>query len=85
MKNTDSLELNRITEKIEYSNKIQTIVNSLEDKVVKLQHKLTYDQILDTAIVIAEVVRENTPMYTGNLNPVWKAWDDVIEQLKTRK
>jgi len=33
------------------------------------------------AIILAQEVQDNTPMYTGNLNPNWKFWEDVKKEL----
>jgi hypothetical protein len=38
-----------------------------------------YDMFI--AKTIAETVRDNIPMYTGNLNHKWKFWDDVCKEL----
>ena len=37
------------------------------------------------AKTIAETERDNITMYTGNLNPKWKFWDDVCKELDKKK
>lgn len=36
---------------------------------------------VDKAICAALMVKHSLPMYQGELNPKWKFWDDVIEDL----
>jgi hypothetical protein len=33
---------------------------------------------------VAVFIKAQIPMYTGNLNPVWKFWDDVVNYTCTR-
>ncbi len=69
------------TDKMEEANKI---ADQLEDEIAKKGYGLTYTQIVGLSELTAMKVRENVPMYTGNLNPKWKLWDDVIALLKGR-
>ena len=34
------------------------------------------------ALIAANEILDNTPMYTGNLNPKWKFWNDVKLELE---
>ena len=34
-------------------------------------------QAKECALIATNEVIDNIPMYTGNLNPKWKFWDDV--------
>ena len=36
------------------------------------------------SLVTVEYIMKSTPMYTGNLNPIWKLWDDVKKELTNR-
>ena len=58
--------------------------DQLENKIAKLQCQLTYEEIVEVALMTAEEVKSNVPMYDGELNPKWKLWDDTIKALKTR-
>lgn len=42
------------------------------------------DQLLaeKCAIIATEEVLKAIPMYTGNLNPKWKYWNDVKEEIE---
>ena len=58
--------------------------DELENKIAKLQCSLTYEEIVEVAIMTAEEVKSNVTMYDGGLNLQWKLWDDTIKALKTR-
>lgn len=40
-----------------------------------------YQQSFEDAMLCAVLVKSQIPMYTGNLNPLWKFWDDVTKIL----
>ena len=63
---------------------VQKNADKLEDLVAKLNYSLTYDKIVNVAILIAEQVKESHPMYIGNLNPKWALWNDTIVELNNR-
>lgn len=51
-------------------------------KLTPKQKATELTQNYDTlALSVAKEVQENIPMYTGNLNPLWKFWEDVKEEL----
>lgn len=62
----------------------QVNANQLENKIAGLHCSLTYEEIVSIAILMAKEVRDNISMYEGNLNPIWKLWDNTIKALKTR-
>lgn len=70
------------TDKMEEANKI---ADQLETKITEVGCGLTYYEIVKLSKVMAMKVRENIPMYTGNLNLKWKLWDDVICLLNGRQ
>ena len=45
---------------------------------------LTYIEFAKIAEFTAMKIREQISMYTGNLNPKWKLYDDVVALLKDR-
>jgi hypothetical protein len=42
-------------------------------------------QALEAAIICVDQVIEVIPMYTGNLNPKWKYWNEVKNHLNQNK
>jgi hypothetical protein len=64
---------------------MEKIADQLENEIAKAGCGLTYYEVVKLSIVMAEKVKENIPMYTGNLNPKWKLWDDVVTLLKERQ
>lgn len=40
-----------------------------------------YQGSFEDAMLCAVLVKSQIPMYTGNLNPVWKFWEDVTKIL----
>ncbi len=60
------------------------IADKLESEICDMDLGLTYTEIAKTAEFTAMKIREQIPMYTENLNPKWKMYDDVIAILKGR-
>lgn len=40
---------------------------------------------IECAKIVANEVIKSVPMYVGNLNPQWKFWDDVKNELEKLK
>ena len=66
------------------ANNTEPIENAdqLENKIAKLGCGLTYEEIVEVALMTAEEVKANLLMCEGKLK--WKLWDDTIKALKTR-
>lgn len=58
--------------------------NQLESKITKLNCGLTYEEIVKIAIMTANEVKKNTPMYIGDINPKWQLWDNTLKELNMR-
>ena len=59
-----------------------------KEKALDLQHRmkdcLYSDGLVDAkqcALICVEEILKAIPTYTGNLNPNWKYWNDVKEEL----
>lgn len=61
------------------------IANKLEDGITKIHPSLSYLSITKLAEFTAMSIRQEIPMYTGNLNPKWKIYDDVVAIIKGRQ
>jgi hypothetical protein len=51
----------------------------------KLSQPTEYAYDVFCALKVAETTRDNLPMYTGELNPKWKFWDDVVSEIKQQQ
>jgi len=60
------------------------IADQLETEIRNMHLGLSYIQIAKTAEFTAMKIHEQIPMYTGNLNPKWKLYDNVVALLKGR-
>ena len=47
----------------------------------KLNQPTEYTFDVFCALKVAETTRDNLPMYTGELNPKWKFWNDVVSEI----
>jgi|TARA_R110001592_G_scaffold255196_6_gene518731 hypothetical protein len=47
----------------------------------KLNQPTRYTYDVFCALKVAETTRDNLPMYTGELNPKWKFWNDVVSEI----
>ena len=59
-----------------------------KEKALDLQHRmkdcLYSDGLVDAkqcASICVEEILKAIPMYTGNLNPTWKYWNEVKQEL----
>ena len=60
------------------------IADDLETSIADMDIGLEYIEIVKIAEFAAIKIREQIPMYTGNLNPKWKIYDNVVAVLKGR-
>lgn len=60
------------------------VADQLENEISDMDLGLTYTEIAKTAEFTAMKIREQIPMYTGNINPKWKLYDNVVALLKGR-
>lgn len=51
------------------------VINKYDAHVLAISH----------SSVTVEYIMKSTPMYTGNLNPIWKLWNDVKKELTNRR
>ena len=64
--------------------KAVVIADQLETEISDMDLGLTYIEITKTAEFAAMKIREQIPMYTGNINPKWRIYDNVVALLKAR-
>ena len=62
----------------------KVIADNLEEEVAALHFKLSYPQIAKIALLTAKKIKEQIPMYQGNLNPKWTTYDFVCSLLNER-
>ena len=61
------------------------IADKLEYDITKINPSLSYLSITKLAEFTAMTIRQEIPMYNGNLNPKWKIYDDVVAIIKGRQ
>lgn len=61
------------------------ITDNLEAKIIDMKIVNEYVSICKLAEFTAMEIREQIPMYTGNINPKWKIYDDVVAIIKGRQ
>lgn len=61
------------------NNFINNVIWQLEDDTTTF---LILHEAKQCALICIDEVLENIPMYTGNLNPKWKFFNDVKEEIK---
>ncbi|AEL24042.1 hypothetical protein [Cyclobacterium marinum] len=64
--------------------KAVVIADQLETEISDMDLGLTYIEIAKMSEFTALKIREQIPMYTGNINPKWKLYDNVVALLKGR-
>lgn len=59
-----------------------------KEKAKELVHKywnsqknMTYKMAIKCALIAVDEIIEEVPMYTGNLNPKWKYWNEVKTEI----
>ncbi len=60
------------------------IADQLENEINLLGVASDYIGVCTMAQFTAMAIRKQIPMYTGNLNPKWKIYDDVVAIIKGR-
>ena len=61
------------------------IADKLESGITELHPSLSYISIAKLAEFTAMAIRQEIPMYTGNINPKWEIYDDVVAITKGRQ
>ena len=59
--------------------------DDLETKVIYMKVAKDYTDVCKITEFAAMAIRQEIPMYTGNINPKWQIYDDVVAIIKGRK
>lgn len=62
----------------------QENANRLENVIASKNMGHSIEEIIELATLVANEVKDATPMYQGNLNPVWDLWNETIKELESR-
>jgi hypothetical protein len=60
------------------------IANELENDLRNCELEIDYKVILKISLFTARKIKAEIPMYTGNLNPKWALYDDVVSVIVGR-
>lgn len=60
------------------------IANELENDLRNCELEIDYKTILKISLFTARKIKAEIPMYTGNLNPKWALYDNVVSVIVGR-
>ena len=69
---------------VEDFKKAINIANELEKDIIEFEKDLEYKRVRSIALFTARKIKEQIPMYMGNINPKWLIYDNVVNIIKGR-
>ena len=65
--------------------KAEVIAQEMIEQVqIVLPTDIKMEIVLKVVRYTADRIKNNTPMYTGNLNPKWELYDNVVKEINNK-
>jgi len=62
----------------------EEIASGIVEQLSSVDSTLSHKQLITISIYVADIMKTIVSMYTGNINPQWKLYCDVVEILKKK-